>query len=99
LLFGLSGNRCSHPDRINKIIENYTEFDEAAISGHIAHIFGSSELGPRPCNEDINDLASLDQFENLILLCRHHHGIIDIQPNTYTVEQLRAWEKQPFKKT
>lgn len=93
LLFGLSGNRCAHPDCIHKIIENYTEFDDTAIVGHIAHIYSGSKIGPRSYVEAGFDPKLLNSFENLILLCRHHHGIIDSQSNTYTAEQILSWKE------
>jgi hypothetical protein len=31
-----------------------------------------------------------DQYDNLILLCRNHHGEIDEQPVTFPVERLAA---------
>lgn len=98
LLFGLSGNRCAHPDCIHKIIESHTEFDDAAIIGHIAHIYSGSEIGPRSYAVANFDPKLLNNFENLILLCRHHHGIVDGQSSTYTAEQIRIWKEDHLAK-
>jgi hypothetical protein len=29
---------------------------------------------------------------NLILLCGTHHDVVDVQPNTYTIDALRSWK-------
>lgn len=78
---------------MNKIIEDHTEFDDAAIIGHIAHIHSGSEIGPRSYVESGFDPKLLNSFESLILLCRHHHGIVDGQSSTYTAEQILAWKE------
>ena len=31
-----------------------------------------------------------NKYDNLILMCKVHHKIIDDQPNTYTVEVLKS---------
>lgn len=98
LLFGLSGNRCAHPDCINKVIEDHTNFDSAAVNGHIAHIYSGSKTGPRSYVEAGFDSNLINDFENLLLLCRHHHGMIDNQPGTYTAEQLRSWKEMHLKR-
>ncbi len=33
-------------------------------------------------------------MENLILLCRNHHGIVDSQPEHYAAEMLREWKRE-----
>ena len=39
-------------------------------------------------------VARIDEPDNLILLCRVHHKIIDDQTQTYTVEALQQDKKQ-----
>lgn len=83
-LFALSNNRCAFPfpqcDR--KIVQ-----PDETITGEICHIAAKSKQGPR---YDPNLSAKeKHSFENLILLCAHHHKIIDGDANTYTIEWLR----------
>ncbi len=92
LLFGLSGNRCAHPDCNNPIIAEPTSFDEAAIVGHIAHIHSRSSNGPRPYPGAKPTPELVNRFDNLLLLCRHCHALIDEQENTYTAEEIARWK-------
>lgn len=92
LLWGRSGNTCAHPECKNELIVGATEFDEAAILGHIAHIHSSSDKGPRAA-QDMKP-EQRDSYENLLLLCRHHHGLVDAQDSTYTAEELRSWKER-----
>lgn len=55
----------------------------------IAHIIGAKEKGPRG-TEDSEDLQI--EFENLMLLCRECHKLIDANQDQYPQELLRAWK-------
>lgn len=90
LLFGRSGFYCAYPGCMNRLIANETEYDDAAILAQIAHIVGSSNVGPRadPSMTDTDKNA----YENLVLLCGVHHPLVDKQDNTYSIEILHAWK-------
>jgi hypothetical protein len=92
ILFGLSGNRCAFPTCRNEIIARATDFDPAAVVGQVAHIVASSEKGPR--GDPDFPKEQLDREPNLLLLCGQHHALVDKQPNTFTVEQLRRWKQK-----
>jgi tetratricopeptide (TPR) repeat protein len=92
LLFALSRNRCAYPGCDNPIVADATEFDDAAVVGQIAHIVASSGRGPR--GDPTFPPEQLDREPNLLLLCGHHHALVDAQDATYTVEQLRAWKRE-----
>lgn len=64
--------------------------DEAAIVGQIAHIVAHSAAGPR--GDQRFPPEELDREPNLLLLCAHHHALVDSQESTYTVEELRRWK-------
>jgi hypothetical protein len=102
LLFGLSGNRCAHPECRNRIIEHATLWDPEAVVAEICHIYGIKSTSPRPYPFPFDDKGELQKllndFDNLVLLCRHHHKIADAQENTYTVEQLSQWKKNHLNK-
>ena len=49
-----------------------------------------SEPGPR-ANPNLT-LQQRNSYQNLILLCATHHALVDRQPNTYTVAELRKWK-------
>ena len=96
-LFAFSGNQCAHPQCSRKLVEKPTLKSPQAIIGEIAHIYPvSKEGGPRgKYNDGIMDINS---FENLILLCRDHHRLVDTQPDTYPPEVLLRWKEQHMEK-
>lgn len=92
LLWGRSGNTCAMPDCRNVLIADETETDDESIIGDEAHIVARSEEGPRGISELTPE--ERDKYDNLVLLCRKHHKVIDDQPNFYTVEKLKEIKKQ-----
>ena len=62
------------------------EADDPSIIGDEAHIAAKEANGPR--GDSPLAPEERDKFDNLILLCKVHHKLIDDQPNTYTVELL-----------
>ncbi len=64
-----------------------TTADEESIIGDECHIVAKHLNGPRG-NESITD-DQLNHYNNLILLCKTHHKMIDDQPMTYTAEMLK----------
>lgn len=80
-LFALSGNACAFPDCPSPIVET-----EGTITGEICHVRAQSKGGPRYGASQTEQ--ERHAFENLILLCRRHHKIIDTEPNIYSVEVL-----------
>lgn len=90
ILFAYSGNRCAFPGCSHPIVADATGEDDAAVIGHIAHIVASSDTGPRA--DRTIPMSERDHHTNLILLCGHHHALVDSQESTYTVEDLRAWK-------
>lgn len=91
LLWGRSGNRCAFQVCRNELIADETETDDESVIGDEAHIVARKEDGPRGDNP--LPLEERDKYDNLILLCRIHHKLIDDQPNFYTVDMLTAWKK------
>lgn len=79
LLWGRSGNKCAMPDCRNELIVDETETDNESIIGDEAHIIARSNDGPRGESEMSSE--DRDKYDNLILLCRIHHKVIDDQPN------------------
>lgn len=90
ILWGRSAARCCFPDCRIVLIEPATDLDAEATFGQAAHIVAHSDGGPRADTSLPRD--KLDRYENLLLLCGNHHTIVDRQPNTYTVADLRAWK-------
>ena len=80
-LFALSGNICAYPECQLPIVER-----AGTVTGEICHIKARNASGPR------FDATQYEEdrhaFANLILLCRHHHKLIDSEPELYTVDAL-----------
>ncbi len=84
LLWGRSGNRCAYCRR--ELVMTATK-DNDAIVGDECHIHARQKGGSR--SNSSMSIEELDDYENLILLCKVHHKMVDDQPNTYTVDFLR----------
>ena len=81
-LYLLSGNRCAFPGCPEAIISN-----TGVLQGEIAHIEAAEKGGPRfnPSQTD----EQRRSINNLILLCLKHHNLIDGDPNSYPVSDLK----------
>jgi hypothetical protein len=91
LLFGLSRNQCAFPDCPKPIIIPGTDQSDKAIIGHICHIYAVSNVGPR--GKPGLTSEQRNAFENLVLMCRDHHGAVDTQHKTYPAKLLFKWKK------
>jgi hypothetical protein len=87
MLWGRSGNRCAMPDCRKELVMDATETDDESLIGEECHIIAESPGGPRG-NPTVPE-ETLNKYDNLILLCRIHHKVIDDQYTTYTVDYLR----------
>lgn len=81
-LFALSGNLCAYPGCSLPIIES-----AGTVTGEICHIRARNAGGPR-YDADQSD-TERNGFNNLILLCRAHHKVIDSQIDIYSADVLR----------
>jgi len=85
LLWGKSGNRCARCFRILSVDE--TELDDPSIVGEECHIV-SGRGGPRADADFPAD--EIDDYANLILLCRIDHKTVDDQEHTFDAAVLRT---------
>lgn len=82
----MSGNLCAFPRCDLPIVEAV-----GTITGEICHIRARNEGGPRfdvTQNED-----ERQGFDNLVLLCRRHHKMVDAEPDVYSVDALEALKR------
>jgi hypothetical protein len=84
ILWGRSGNVCAICRAI--LVEDSTDADRESVVGDEAHIVAQSAGGPR--FRPLED-GSVDSYENLILLCKVHHKVVDDQPHEYPEDRLR----------
>jgi len=64
-----------------------TSLDDDSVVGEECHIVSGQAQGPR--YDSVFPKGSIDSYENLILLCRVHHKMVDDQQETYTADTLR----------
>jgi hypothetical protein len=82
---------CSHPDCKARLVLEGSRHDNPALIGEAAHIIAAAPEGPRgKCLSP----AELHSYDNLILLCRHHHALIDRQPGGHGLDVLFAWKAE-----
>ena len=91
ILFAQSRNHCAAPGCEQPVVAQATSFDDAAPVAQIAHIVARSDKGPR--GDPKFSSAQLHDESNLILLCGHHHALVDAQDSTFTVDELRRWKR------
>ncbi|MFZ2523845.1 MAG: HNH endonuclease signature motif containing protein [Candidatus Ferrigenium altingense] len=80
-LYALSGNICAYPGCSLPMFEA-----SGTLTGEVAHIKARNSLGPR-YDENQSD-ADRHSIENLVLLCRRHHKVVDTEYKMYTVDVL-----------
>ncbi|ULA63836.1 MAG: HNH endonuclease [Nitrospira sp.] len=85
LLWSRSGNRCAIC-RLELAIDA-TVCDDASLIGEECHIHSGRKTGPR--HNSSFEIDEIDAYENLLVLCRAHHKMVDDQNETYTAEILR----------
>lgn len=85
ILWGRAHNRCAICQQ-PLISDASSEGDGESIVGEEAHVVARSRDGPRG-KECLN--SRIDSYDNLILLCREHHRVVDDQPNEYPAHRLR----------
>jgi hypothetical protein len=84
-LFAVSSNTCAFPDCADPLVEGGT------IVGEVCHVKSARKGHPRYDPEQAD--AERHGFDNLMLMCRRHHKIIDTEIDRYPVDHLVAMKK------
>lgn len=87
MLWGRAGNRCSMPGCRIELVMEASETDVESLIGEECHIITRSPDGP--LSDTSYQEEKIDEYENLLLMCRIHHKLIDDQPTTYSVDKLK----------
>lgn len=86
VLWTKTGNRCAMCRQ--KLVVEETEVDEESIVGDECHIVSEKPDGPR--FDPTFPKSKIDTGNNLIVLCKNHHKMVDDQVETYTAKVLRV---------
>ena len=72
----------------NRCVDSFAKTGTILI-GEMAHVLAHGKKGPRRAgtNQD-----NVDTYSNLVLLCPHHHTIVDKAPDDFPAESLKAWK-------
>ena len=84
ILWGKSGNRCAICKK--ELVIDSTPIDDESVVGDECHIVSAQKNGPR--YDERYSQKDIDTYQNLLLLCRVHHKMIDDQHETYIAELL-----------
>lgn len=86
MLWARSGNRCALC-RALLILAEEQPHDTASVVGEECHIHAQNRGGPR--FNDLLDETKIDDYDNLLLLCRIHHKQIDDQWASFPTSRVR----------
>lgn len=94
LLLARCGGYCANPDCEAPDLFPTVDQEHVATVAEMAHIIGQSSAGPR--GDYPLPPGERDQYENVVLLCRNCHGLVDEMrlTGTYTVELMRRWKER-----
>lgn len=81
-LFAVSSNRCAFPSCSEPLVEGQT------VVGEVCHIKSAGRGHPR--HDPGQTEEERNGFDNLILLCRKHHKMIDTEVDSYPPALLTA---------
>jgi hypothetical protein len=91
ILWIKAGGRCSVCNE--QLVTDATDEDDPSVFGEECHIVARSPAGPRAA-----DVADIDGYDNLILLCRKHQKQVDDQRSDFTVERLKTIKREHEKR-
>lgn len=94
ILWTKSGNECAICKKT--IVVEPSKNDGHSIIADECHIIAQSPGGPRYDSDFPQD--QIDEYFNLILLCKSDHKLVDDQVTTYTAEVLRLVKSQHEKR-
>lgn len=81
-LFAKTGNQCAYPGCAEPLIDKDDDY-----LGHMCHIEAAKKGGARYNPEMTEEERS--SVNNLIVLCRNHHAVVDKKEHLYTVAHLQ----------
>jgi hypothetical protein len=87
-IWGRAGGRCSDSQCRRILTYRPDEAADPSLIGEVCHIKARSPGGPRYDENYPEEFR--ESYDNLLLMCRIHHKIVDDHPEIYSVEKLRT---------
>ena len=91
-IWGRAGGRCSNPNCRRVLVHRPDEAADPSLIGEVCHIKAKGVGGPRYDENYPEEFR--ESYDNLLLMCRIDHKIIDDRPDIYTVEELRKLKSE-----
>jgi hypothetical protein len=85
ILWAQAAGRCAKCRR--HLVESATDHDDEAIVGEECHVISAAPGGPRHAQAPA---GGYDHADNLLLLCRVCHRVVDAQPAAHPSDALRT---------
>jgi hypothetical protein len=92
LLWGRAASRCSFEECRIKLSQDQKTVTRSFPIGEQAHIVGKEVGSAR--SDSVLSMDERESYHNLILLCAHHHTLIDKNPIDYPIEKLHMMKAQ-----
>jgi hypothetical protein len=91
ILWGRSGNLCAYCRRV--LVEDGNDLSDGSVVGDECYIIGEK---PGAARGHLSlDRDNLEEYDNLILLCKVHHKLVDDQSETYPIRRSAVREIGP----
>ena len=94
LLWGKAASRCSMSDCRRPLVEKANDLPSTVIVGEMAHIVGEKPSKKSPRGLSSLPVAERNRYPNLILLCAHHHNLIDKNEKEWSIEKLHSIKRE-----
>lgn len=94
LLWGKAANRCSMPNCRRPLVAPADNLPSTVIVGEMAHIIGEKNSPKSPRGISKLPITERNLYTNLILLCAHHHTIIDKDEKNWPIEKLHSIKRE-----
>ncbi|WP_299672977.1 hypothetical protein [uncultured Polaribacter sp.] len=88
ILWGRAAARCSMSDCRRKLTFDKSNVTESITLGEMCHIVGEKNNAKSPRGLSKLPIDERNKYSNLILLCSHHHKIIDKDEDNWPIEVL-----------
>lgn len=95
MLWGRAAGRCSYPSCGMEVVSDESEASAPTLIGENCHIVSAKPGGPR--SDIFIPSDQLHSYDNLILMCRNHHKVIDDSQNgerDYPVQKLQEMKRK-----